>query len=39
MRDINCVENYPLGIIAIDLNNLKLINDTMGHQKGDYVIQ
>ncbi len=39
IEHINCVENYPLGIISIDLNNLKLVNDTMGHQKGDYVIQ
>ncbi|WP_025209790.1 diguanylate cyclase [Hippea sp. KM1] len=31
--------NYPLTLIIYDLNGLKIINDAMGHQKGDYVIK
>lgn len=28
-------ENYPLTIITLDANNLKTINDTLGHKAGD----
>ncbi|MGM0656423.1 MAG: diguanylate cyclase domain-containing protein, partial [Thermodesulfobacteriota bacterium] len=31
--------HLPLGIIICDINKLKPINDTLGHQKGDEVIQ
>ncbi|MBS3756679.1 MAG: diguanylate cyclase [Desulfobacterales bacterium] len=31
--------HLPLGIIVCDINKLKRINDTMGHQKGDELIQ
>ncbi|QQO08818.1 histidine kinase N-terminal 7TM domain-containing diguanylate cyclase [Breznakiella homolactica] len=30
---------YPLAIIAGDLNNLKEINDTLGHQQGDILLR
>ncbi|MCL4392538.1 GGDEF domain-containing protein [Patescibacteria group bacterium] len=30
--------NFPFTIIALDLNNLKKINDTYGHHKGDQYI-
>lgn len=30
---------YPQAIVVIDLNNLKDINDTYGHEKGDEVIK
>lgn len=29
----------PLGIIQFDVNNLKTINDTLGHEKGDQMIR
>lgn len=29
----------PLGIIQFDVNNLKKVNDTLGHEKGDQMIQ
>jgi diguanylate cyclase (GGDEF)-like protein/PAS domain S-box-containing protein/putative nucleotidyltransferase with HDIG domain len=28
-------ESYPLGLMMVDLNALKLINDAFGHQSGD----
>ncbi len=31
--------DLPLGIIVCDINNLKRINDTLGHPKGDEVIR
>ncbi|MCF8025051.1 MAG: diguanylate cyclase [Desulfobacteraceae bacterium] len=31
--------HLPLGIIICDINKLKRINDTVGHQKGDELIQ
>lgn len=29
---------YPISIIVADVNGLKLVNDTMGHQKGDKLL-
>lgn len=29
----------PYGLVMIDMNNLKLVNDTCGHEKGDICIQ
>lgn len=31
-------QKRPFGIMLIDLNDFKIINDTHGHQKGDYVL-
>jgi diguanylate cyclase (GGDEF)-like protein/PAS domain S-box-containing protein len=31
--------NLPVGIIVCDLDNLKIVNDTMGHEKGDVMIK
>lgn len=31
-------EYYPLGIIVCDVDGLKLINDTLGHKKGDELL-
>lgn len=33
------IENSALGVIQFDVNNLKWVNDTLGHEKGDYLIQ
>ena len=38
-EDINQLKNYPLCIISMDVNDLKVINDTFGHLQGDYVLQ
>lgn len=32
-------DNHPISIIFIDLDNFKSINDTMGHNAGDEVLQ
>lgn len=31
--------NYPLGIMMIDLNGLKILNDAYGHDKGDQALK
>lgn len=31
-------EDYPIGIIMADLNGLKLVNDFLGHSKGDTLL-
>jgi diguanylate cyclase (GGDEF)-like protein/PAS domain S-box-containing protein len=33
--DLDKPTNFPLGIVMIDLNGLKIINDAFGHQTGD----
>ncbi len=32
-------ENFPIGVIYLDLNNLKTVNDRFGHKVGDLYIQ
>lgn len=32
------VENYPMGIVYADVNGLKIINDTYGHETGDKML-
>lgn len=32
-------ENYPLGIVTVDLNGLKIINDAFGHDYGDMALK
>jgi diguanylate cyclase (GGDEF)-like protein/PAS domain S-box-containing protein/putative nucleotidyltransferase with HDIG domain len=38
LNRLDVVRNLPLSIITIDVNGLKLINDTFGHEKGDGVL-
>ncbi len=30
---------YPVAVIIADINDLKLVNDTLGHEKGDYYLK
>lgn len=39
MKRIDTARQLPISIIMGDLNNLKLVNDTYGHQKGDEIIK
>lgn len=36
LQEENC---YPLAIIVCDIDGLKLINDTLGHEKGDVLLK
>lgn len=39
INDFDCKENLPISVIMIDLNGLKLVNDTYGHLAGDNLLQ
>lgn len=39
VRDIETIDYRYIGIVSMDLNNLKYYNDTMGHAKGDRLIK
>ncbi len=39
LRRLNHKRNLPISIIIGDVNNLKMINDTFGHQHGDQLLQ
>ena len=38
LNRLNNSRNYPITIIACDLDGLKLINDTLGHERGDRLL-
>jgi len=38
IEELNIQHNLPVGIIICDLDNLKIINDTMGHDNGDSIL-
>ncbi|AGA70354.1 diguanylate cyclase (GGDEF) domain-containing protein [Desulfitobacterium dichloroeliminans LMG P-21439] len=39
IKRLDNVNNLPISIIIGDVNNLKMINDTLGHAKGDEILQ
>lgn len=39
LREIDVIENYPLAIILISVNGLKLINDAYGSKTGDILLK
>lgn len=39
MKRLSGSREYPITIISADVDGLKLINDTMGHTKGDQLLQ
>lgn len=38
MKQADTLQNHPVSLIFLDLNGLKLINDTFGHSAGDEFI-
>ncbi|MDW7669018.1 MAG: diguanylate cyclase [Bacillota bacterium] len=39
LKELDTEENLPLSIIMFDVNKLKLINDSFGHEMGDELIK
>ncbi|MEN3190732.1 MAG: HD domain-containing phosphohydrolase, partial [Atribacterota bacterium] len=39
LKRLNNPRYYPLSLISIDVNGLKVINDTFGHNEGDKLLQ
>ncbi len=39
LKRMQSSREYPITIISLDLNGLKIINDTMGHLKGDELLK
>ncbi len=38
LERLNTLENLPLSLVVIDVNGLKLINDALGHDRGDELL-
>lgn len=39
LKQLSCCETQALGVIYIDINGMKKLNDSFGHEYGDRVIQ
>lgn len=39
IEEMDTPDNYPLTLVYLDLNGLKLINDAFGHSAGDEVLK
>ncbi len=39
MERLDTARQLPISVIMIDVNGLKIINDTFGHKKGDEILQ
>jgi diguanylate cyclase (GGDEF)-like protein/PAS domain S-box-containing protein len=39
MRRLSCGRYHPVGLIICDVNGLKLVNDTLGHNLGDELLK
>lgn len=39
IKELNNIAEYPISIISLDVDGLKIINDTMGHDKGDELLK
>jgi diguanylate cyclase (GGDEF)-like protein/PAS domain S-box-containing protein len=39
LKRLDTKRNLPLSLIMSDVNGLKLVNDTLGHQEGDILLQ
>jgi len=39
LKRLNTLRNYPLAVIMADINGLKVVNDTLGHDKGDELLK
>lgn len=37
--EVKSEKNHPLGIVTIDVNDLKVVNDTYGHDEGDLLLK
>lgn len=39
LNRLSCSREYPITIMSADVDGLKLINDTLGHEKGDELLK
>jgi diguanylate cyclase (GGDEF)-like protein/PAS domain S-box-containing protein len=39
MRRLNSSREYPITIVSVDIDDLKLFNDTQGHNRGDKLLK